>query len=800
MKRLFLILSFLIVTIGIATAQEEATQQRDIYREAEELYLIGRLEEAQQLLTDNMGSFNTQTRESVYRLLTLCSIGLDNEEQAGKYVHRLLEENPYYTTTLQDPQRFIDMVNEIKSGTSSVITTASSQAETLYEAPVPITLITDEMIQNCGGRNIKEILMAYVPGMNNLDCNDDINMSMRGVFNTGQEKILIMLDGHRLNNYSTNIASPDFSISLSKIKQIEVLRGPASSLYGGVALTAVVNIITKQGADVDGARIKAGVGNYGQLRGDIIFGKRYFDVDVMVWGSIYKADGQEVYVNQESTGARLNSGNVTIGGIGESPTYDLGFKLKWQRFTLLYNTHFSQVESPFTMSYLSSTYTRSKYATFNGISPSFATRAHHLTLSISEQINSNLHVNGGISYDNSDLTHYQIISETAINKNVLKNVMPAFYELFEGIIDLIDLKGMYRYINGQEVNYSAYAHGDYTYMNTAEHTGLINFGAQFDHFQLKDVRYCLGLNFNTNIENENIPALGKGHENSFNVFMQLKHRWKSFILNAGLRYDYKRHFDNKDINEFSPRIALILLQPKWSAKLSYSKSFVDAPYLYRKYDLFIPMLIGDESSSADAVSQLRPEYMHSFQLTLAGINWFKGFNIELNTFYNHAKDLIYSSTTSYSNAGTNKTIGTELTTRYDTKRLNTYLTVTWQHVMQAEIFNFNVNKAYNVPDVTINAVVAYKLLKDLKIHGHLTFEGKQTAFIVDLLEDRPRLLESEINPHAIFNMGANYNLKPFEFGFNVHNVFNTKIYRGGMGTSLVPQQGTWFLFSAAYKF
>jgi iron complex outermembrane receptor protein len=49
---------------------------------------------------------------------------------------------------------------------------------------------------------------------------------------------------------------------LDKLKQIEVLRGPASSLYGGVALTAVVNLITKQGIDVDGIKIRAGIGNY----------------------------------------------------------------------------------------------------------------------------------------------------------------------------------------------------------------------------------------------------------------------------------------------------------------------------------------------------------------------------------------------------------------------------------------------------------------------------------------------------------------------------------------------------------
>ena len=87
--------------------------------------------------------------------------------------------------------------------------------------------------------------MAYVPGMTDVASNDEQNIAMRGIYSSYQEKILILLNGHRLNSYSTNTATPDFSISLEKVKQIEVLRGPASSLYGNVALTAVVNLITK---------------------------------------------------------------------------------------------------------------------------------------------------------------------------------------------------------------------------------------------------------------------------------------------------------------------------------------------------------------------------------------------------------------------------------------------------------------------------------------------------------------------------------------------------------------------------
>ena len=209
-----------------AHAQESGIRQ--IYDQAENDYQIGRIEQAMDLLQDHIESFSGNLKVSVYRLLSLCNLGLDNYEEAERYANLLLQEDPYYTTSMQDPQRFSDMVATLKSGLSTTITTASSQEENLNEVPVPVTLITAEMIRNSGARNLQEVLAAFVPGMTIVDCNDDINIAMRGIYSNGQEKILIMLNGHRMNSYCTNIAAPDFSMDLEKIKQIEVLRGPAS--------------------------------------------------------------------------------------------------------------------------------------------------------------------------------------------------------------------------------------------------------------------------------------------------------------------------------------------------------------------------------------------------------------------------------------------------------------------------------------------------------------------------------------------------------------------------------------------
>ena len=181
--------------------QAQESNVRLIYDQAESDYQIGRIEQAMDLLQDNMMSFSGNLKVSVYRLLSLCNLGLDNFEEAERYANLLLKEDPYYTTSMQDPQRFSDMVATLKAGLSSTVTTASSQEENLDEVPVPVTLITAEMIEKSGAQNLQEVLAAYVPGMTIVDCNDDINIAMRGVYSNGQEKILIMLNGHRMNSY-----------------------------------------------------------------------------------------------------------------------------------------------------------------------------------------------------------------------------------------------------------------------------------------------------------------------------------------------------------------------------------------------------------------------------------------------------------------------------------------------------------------------------------------------------------------------------------------------------------------------
>jgi outer membrane receptor for ferrienterochelin and colicins len=782
----FIIVSAMLAFLSLSSSAQSQDEQKKLYATAESDYSMGRLDQAQAVLTTSLDKFKGNLRQGALHILSLCALAQDHEEEAERYAQKLMKDNPYYTPSTDDPQRFVDIIDRIKRGMTNTITTASSQEENLSEAPVPVTLITEEMIQNSGARNLKELLTAYVPGMTSVDCNDGINVAMRGVFSEGQEKILIMLNGHRLNSYATNTASPDYSIGLEKIKQIEVLRGPASSLYGDVALTAVVNIITKHGADIDGVQLKAGIGNYGQWKTSILFGKRYFDVDLMAWGNLTYAEGQNFYLSRDQTGMQTYGGNIKVGGMGEKPSYDMGVSFSWAGLTFLYNTRFSQLRSPYTASYTFLPYDRGSYPTYQGMRPSFANEYHHIDLSYAKNFTDRLFLGGTITYDMGNEVHYQVLSDSSISK--LSQVLgtPSAYDA-----QLSHLKYVSRYLDGQEHNIGAQLKGDYTYISNEDHQGSISFGTQYSMFQMDDCRYSICGIYNNALsytEKSEVSEIGKGKEYSFNAYMQIKHRWKNFILNSGIRYDSKKHYDSEVIRQFSPRVALIYVLPYLNVKLSYSKSFVDAPYFYRKINIVI-------TSSSDA--NLNAEKLHSWQLSVASNNLLKGLNIEINGFYNRAVDMIYPNGLVHSNAGEGKNMGLEFDLGYKTNRFDARVVGEWQHVVSAEFFGRTLDKLYNIPEFSSSAVLAYSLLKNLKVHTQLDFYGKQLAYKYDM--STQGISDFDVPSRFLLNLGADYHISRFGFSLNVHNLLNKDYTQGGIATRQVQQQGLWYQFTASMK-
>ncbi|RUO73267.1 TonB-dependent receptor domain-containing protein [Idiomarina ramblicola] len=139
----------------------------------------------------------------------------------------------------------------LPDGMERIVVTAAGFEQKLTEAPASISVITNEEIRS---RSFTSLLDAvkYQEGIDigtSRDKTGQGSISMRGL--TG-DYTLILVDGIRQNNhgdiYPNNFGGNAFNHipPLETIDRIEVIRGPASTLYGADALGGVINVITKK--------------------------------------------------------------------------------------------------------------------------------------------------------------------------------------------------------------------------------------------------------------------------------------------------------------------------------------------------------------------------------------------------------------------------------------------------------------------------------------------------------------------------------------------------------------------------
>lgn len=777
------ILTLLVLLLTCAVRAQNDTR---LYESAMEAYEFGLFERTDSLLRDSVGIFRGETRIGVLRLLALSNLNMDKPEVAETWVSRLLAVDPYYRV-YNDVPRFTDMVERLKQGKTATITTASQQAESLEEAPVPVTLITEEMIARIGARTLKDALVAYVPGMTDIACNEEINVAMRGIYSSGQEKILIMLNGHRLNSYSTNTASPDFSISLDKVKQIEVLRGPASSLYGGVALTGVVNIITKEGSDVDGFYVKGSMGNYGQLKGDLLFGKHYLGLDIVGWASIYQSEGQKVYLKGDTIDQPFATmpvaGDMIIDAFNRNPSYDMGFNLQWEGMFLLYSQRFSKTVAPLTLSYFFAPYSYDRYRTYNGNAPGYAIKSQHAELGYSAG-NGSWTWQASVSFDSQNQQRYQVdgdtIPEVGFNDITIYGVDDVTLKLYRAVFQSVDWC---------EHTVGAHVQAGYEYKLGHKNSGIVLLGGHGNMFNLYDAYYIEGVDYDLILKTHNdVKVLNTGKEKSADAYLQIKHKWKDFLVfNMGIRYDYKLRCSGKKIHEFSPRVALILTRPDWSFKVSYAKSFVDSPYFYRNNTLDINF--GDES--------LLPEYLNSVQVSFLSDKLINRFGIEANVFMNKASNFIIAEELGNVNAGSLTSAGVELVTKYRWKGLFAEANFTWQRVLDSNKFNVYNKSIFNIPDFQSNIVLSYQTGKNFELHSKANILSKQySQFGIPGMD----MYNFEIPARCIVNAGFNSSFNRVGLGMDFYNLFNSNFEQGGASVAPLRQPGMWFLGHLSYKF
>lgn len=165
---------------------------------------------------------------------------------------------------------------------SEVVISGTRTENNVKNLPMPIQVISAKTISQSGLENLMDVLQMYT-GL--VVAVNPLGVALQGYpnpFGTGVQMqgldpayTLIMIDGEPLTGRNAGVLDLN-RVELGNIKQIEIVRGPATSLYGSDALAGVINIITQTpAANALRAKLRYGSNNErtGTVSGDLKLGK-----------------------------------------------------------------------------------------------------------------------------------------------------------------------------------------------------------------------------------------------------------------------------------------------------------------------------------------------------------------------------------------------------------------------------------------------------------------------------------------------------------------------------------------------
>jgi len=186
-----------------------------------------------------------------------------------------------------------DLTQIEATNTSASLTSTSSQ-----DIPASVTIISQKEIEESGARNLDELLEIYVPSFAYMYKIYGSQMGMRGIISDRNNKILLLV-----NNRVMNIKTSDggavterwFSM-LGDIKQITVVTGSGSPIYGAGAIAGVINIETFNGSEKEGVEVSATVGGIENFAmAQVSYSTQVFDnTQLYMYYGIDKYNGSDV--------------------------------------------------------------------------------------------------------------------------------------------------------------------------------------------------------------------------------------------------------------------------------------------------------------------------------------------------------------------------------------------------------------------------------------------------------------------------------------------------------------------------
>lgn len=432
---------------------------------------------------------------------------------------------------------------------------ASGIEQKTSQAPAITTVITAQDIEAMGARDLDDVLET-VPGLHVTRSSSAYRpiYIMRGIYSRENPEILLMINGVAMKSLeSGNRTEVWAGMPVQNISQIEVIRGPGSALYGADAMSGVINIVTKQAAEINGTETGVRVGSYQTTDAWLLNGYKENGFNVATSVQLFDSNGDNAFIDEDAqtridravgTKASKAPSGINLARRGLDARVDISkdnFRLQ----------------------------------------TSYHTR-RDVGVGIPNSIDADGRQNGDdynvvLSYHNQKVAKdWNITAQLDTNEKHSDATMTFFPAgAFGGLYP----NGMKMYGSGREQNINA----ETSLFYTGWQRHLLRIGAGYRYGKQYDTTYA--ANYGTDAQGQPIlstalvdlsgtaAAIYPSDSSRINQFVYVQDAWKfadDWELTSGLRYDRYSDFD-RSIN---PRLSLVWqIERNLTAKLLYGRAF-----------------------------------------------------------------------------------------------------------------------------------------------------------------------------------------------------------------------------------
>ncbi len=224
-------------------------------------------------------------------------------------------------------------LSELFAMEEALVTVASRYAQTTREAPAIVTVITAEQIHKRGYRSLAELLRG-LPGVTVSQSKEGRSLAwFRGSLAPDNNKFLLLVDGVPWYDGVYQHAWIDPYLPLEIIKQIEIIKGPGSTIYGTNAFAGVIHVVTWRADDLEGGFAQVEAGSAATIGATAVAGGRLGDgtgkVLVSAYGKAFDTLGDGIEYN--------NKGERDVQGLDPVRAITAGARASWRGLELRYD-------------------------------------------------------------------------------------------------------------------------------------------------------------------------------------------------------------------------------------------------------------------------------------------------------------------------------------------------------------------------------------------------------------------------------------------------------------------------------